>query len=95
MALPSFRRLVQLSPLYLALVVHVGCGGSSGSSGSSSGGGQSLGSVTSVSVAGPAFAQAGRCTNRTATVSGTGNFINVVTWYVNGVAGGNSQVGTI
>src|SRR5438874_1415332 len=64
--------------LAIALLLS-GCGGGSGNS-------QTLPVVTSVSVSGSNYIQAGICTNFTATVSGTGNYDRSVKWYVNNVA---------
>ena len=96
--MPVSRIGVSLSPscvsragacIALALLL-AGCGG--GSSGSSS---QSLPVITSVSVSGPAYTQAGFCANFTTTVSGTGSYDRSVQWYVNGVAGGSTTDGLI
>ena len=65
------------------------CGGGSGTSP----GGPPV--IISVSVSGPADAQAGFCTNFIPIVSGTGNYDRSVTWYVDDVAGGNATTGTI
>ncbi len=76
--------------LVAALLFHLGCGGSGSSS---SGGGPP--SITSVTVSGPSYTQAGLCANFTATVFGTGSFDHSVQWYVNAAAGGDASDGLI
>jgi hypothetical protein len=78
--------------LVAVLLLEVDCGGGSSSSGGN-GGGPPI--ITSVTVSGPSYAQAGFCASFTATVSGTGNYDHSVQWYVNGVAGGDAINGTI
>jgi hypothetical protein len=75
--------------LVAVLLLEAGCGGGS----STNGGGAP--SITSVTVSGSPYSQAGFCANFTATVSGTGNFDHSVQWYVNGVAGGDASDGLI
>jgi hypothetical protein len=86
----------QGSHLYLALVAiavfsYTGCGGGN----SSTPGRGSSPTITSVSVIGPGYAQAGLCASFTATVSGVGNFQRSVQWLVAGVAGGTAESGLI
>jgi hypothetical protein len=67
-----------------------GCGG--GSSKST----PSTPTITSVTIAPKAVSlQTGQMQQFTATVTGTGNFDPSVQWFVDGVNGGNSTVGTI
>jgi hypothetical protein len=80
------HRLFPLAFLVPALLLHLGCGGSGSSS---SGGGPPP--ITSVTVSGPTYTQAGQCANFIATVSGTGNFDHSAQWYVNGTAGGDAS----
>ena len=51
--------------------------------------------ITSVTVSGSGFAQAGLCENFTATVHGSGDFDRSVKWFVNDVVGGSADTGTI
>jgi len=88
----QLSRLSFLPPLIIAgFLLQVGCG--SGSAGG--GGGQGPPLITSVSVTGPSYTQAGQCATFTATVTGTGNFDHSVQWYVNGTAGGDASDGVI
>jgi len=88
----SRSRRVSEAACAALLIVLVGCGGGSSSGGSPPG---SAPSITSVSISGSGYTQAGLCANFTATVSGTGNYDHSVQWYVNGVAGGSAADGLI
>jgi hypothetical protein len=71
----------------VSLLSFVGCGGSSVSSGPT---------ISSVSISPTAVSlQVSQPEQFTAKVTGTGTFDSSVQWFVNGVAGGNSSVGTI
>jgi hypothetical protein len=78
--------------LALTLLLHLGCGSGAPGGGNTS---QGTASITSVSIRGPAFTEVGLCATFTATVTGTGNFSQTVSWYVDGAAGGTSASGLI
>jgi hypothetical protein len=70
-----------------------GCGGGSGSPPPPP---PPVSTITSVTVSPGSASLVVKATQQfTATVQGTGNFSTAVGWYVNGVQGGNSTVGTI
>lgn len=71
------------------LLLEAGCGGGSPTDGGGSP------SITSVTVSGSSYSQAGFCASFVVAVSGTGNFDHSVQWYVNGVAGGDASDGLI
>jgi hypothetical protein len=73
------------------LLLLIGCGGGSSSPTPPTG----PASITSVSVSGSGFSQAGMCANFTAIVSGTGNYDRSVQWYVNDTIGGTASDGLI
>jgi hypothetical protein len=81
---------------FFAAVLFVGCSGASSSSGSSGGNGGSGGTTTTVAVSvSPSSASLVVSQSLVFQATVTGSTNTAVTWQVNGVAGGNSTVGTI